>query len=144
MQIVSIPFEERFAAAMDLNGGLGELRRRQEMKELSDGELLVLCNLAPTCRELLEPILEDWEERFTAEEMDAIVAVCCEVWRGEELGIEPGTAAPAETYPEPADEGERNGYDGDGQENGYEEYGEEYDHDGQDRDVDGGADEMEE
>ncbi|GAB7358710.1 hypothetical protein MBLNU230_g3939t1 [Neophaeotheca triangularis] len=92
VEAVAFPLEEQFAASLDLGGdgyavALERLKTEQEKKEFSEAEVLMVCNLAPTCKELLEPCLEDWEERFSWEEMEAIVQVVVEVWRGEEYGF---------------------------------------------------------
>lgn len=65
---------------------LKALEREQEAKGLSEVELLQIYNLAPQAVEILQNIVVDWEERFSAEEMDVIVQVITEVFRcGETL-----------------------------------------------------------
>lgn len=62
------------------------LEREQEMKGLSEAELLQVYNLAPQAVEILQNIVVDWEERFTAEEMEVVVKTVGEVFRcGEKL-----------------------------------------------------------
>lgn len=65
---------------------LKALEREQEAKGLSEAELLQVYNLAPQAVEILQNIVVDWEERFTAEEMEIIVQTVGEVFRcGETL-----------------------------------------------------------
>jgi hypothetical protein len=62
------------------------LEREQEMKGLSEAELLQVYNLAPQAVEILQNIVVDWEERFSGEEMEVIVKTVGEVFRcGERL-----------------------------------------------------------
>ena len=65
---------------------LKALEREQEMKGLSEAELLQIYNLAPNAVEILQNIVVEWEERFTGEEMEVIVKTVGEVFRcGEKL-----------------------------------------------------------
>jgi len=65
---------------------LKALEREQEMKGLSEAELLQIYNLAPNAVEILQNIVVEWEERFTAEEMEIVVKTVGEVFRcGEKL-----------------------------------------------------------
>ena len=50
-----------------------ELREEQAKKELSEVEVLMIMNHAPGTVELLQPMIESVEERFTAEELEQIV-----------------------------------------------------------------------
>jgi FixJ family two-component response regulator len=62
------------------------LEKEQEAKGLSEAELLQVYNLAPQAVEILQNIVVDWEERFTAEEMEVVVKTVGEVFRcGERL-----------------------------------------------------------
>jgi hypothetical protein len=62
------------------------LEKEQEAKGLSEAELLQVYNLAPQAVEILQNIVVDWEERFTAEEMEVVVQTVGEVFRcGERL-----------------------------------------------------------
>lgn len=62
------------------------LDKEMEAKGLSEAELLQVYNLAPQAVEILQNIVVDWEERFTAEEMEVIVQTVGEVFRcGEAL-----------------------------------------------------------
>ena len=65
---------------------LKALEREQEAKGLTETELLQIYNLAPQAVEILQNIVVDWEERFTAEEMEVVVQTVGEVFRcGEKL-----------------------------------------------------------
>jgi hypothetical protein len=65
---------------------LKALEKEQEAKGLSEAELLQVYNLAPQAVEILQNIVVDWEERFTAEEMEIVVQTIMEVFRcGEKL-----------------------------------------------------------
>lgn len=85
------PLEEKYKALfksgeMSEAKALKAMEKEQEAKGLSEVELLQVYNLAPQAVEILQNILVDWEERFTAEEMEEIVAVVGEVFRcGETL-----------------------------------------------------------
>jgi hypothetical protein len=85
------PLEDKYKE-MIKNGEKSEkdalkaLEKEQEAKGLSEAELLQIYNLAPQAVEILQNIVVDWEERFSAEEMDVIVQVINEVFRcGETL-----------------------------------------------------------
>lgn len=89
------PLDEKYKDLIESKRGEGEaevkkvmkaLEREQEMKGLSEAELLQVYNLAPQAVEILQNIVVDWEERFTAEEMEVIVRTVGEVFRcGERL-----------------------------------------------------------
>lgn len=71
-------------SAAELDRTLG---KEQEMKSLTETEMLVVYNLAPRCTELLQPMIENCEERFTGEEQELIVECVMEVYRyGERKG----------------------------------------------------------
>lgn len=57
----------------------------QDMKNLTEPELLMIYNIAPTCVEMLQPIVENVEDRFTAEEQQLIVDVIMRVLRHDEM-----------------------------------------------------------
>ncbi|KAK3708021.1 hypothetical protein LTR37_011714 [Vermiconidia calcicola] len=57
----------------------------QDKKELTETELLMIHNHAPTCVEMLQPMIEEVDDRFTAEELEAIVECIKEVYRVDEL-----------------------------------------------------------
>lgn len=56
-----------------------------EPKVLSEMELMQLHNLAPRGMETLQLMIEQWEERFTEEEMGQILEAIMEVLRPDEL-----------------------------------------------------------
>lgn len=56
-----------------------------EPKVLSEMELMQLHNLAPTGMETLQLMIEQWEERFTEDEMEEILEAVVEVLRPDEL-----------------------------------------------------------
>lgn len=66
-----------------------EFEPEQEKKCLAESEMLMIYNYAPTCVEILQPMLESVEERFTAEEQEAIVGVVMRVLRCDEFPQEP-------------------------------------------------------
>ncbi|KXL49448.1 hypothetical protein M433DRAFT_8852 [Acidomyces richmondensis BFW] len=73
-------------SAAELDKTLG---KEQEMKSLTETEMLVVYNLAPRCMELLQPMIENCEERFTSEEQERIVECVMEAYRyGERKGDE--------------------------------------------------------
>lgn len=57
----------------------------QDMKNLTEPELLMIYNIAPTCVEMLQPIVENVEDRFTPEEQQLIVDVIMRVLRPDEM-----------------------------------------------------------
>lgn len=57
-----------------------------EKKALTETEHLQVYNLAPNAVEMLQNFLVDWEERFSGEEMDELVAIVGQVYRcGERM-----------------------------------------------------------
>lgn len=83
--------EEKYKGAVQ-RGEMNEaaagkaMEREMEGKGLSEAEMLQVYNLAPQAVEILQNIVVDWEERFSAEEMEEIVGVVGEVFRcGETL-----------------------------------------------------------
>lgn len=88
------PLEEKYKDFIESKRGdeaevkkvMKALEKEQEMKGLSEAELLQVYNLAPQAVEILQNIVVDWEERFTGEEMEVIVRTVGEVFRcGEKL-----------------------------------------------------------
>lgn len=84
------PVEEKYKARIEAGEDKGvvekELEKEHDAKGLSEAELLQIYNLAPQCVEILQNIVVDWEERFSAEEMEVVVQVITEVFRcGEKL-----------------------------------------------------------
>ena len=65
-----------------------QLEVEQEKKDLTETELLMIHNHAPTCVEMLQPMIESWEERYSVEEMEKIVECVEEVYRADEKGVE--------------------------------------------------------
>jgi DNA-directed RNA polymerase subunit F len=61
-----------------------ELLPLQEKKNLTEPELLVIYNLAPTCVEQVQSMVENSEERFSMEECQAILDVILRVLRPDE------------------------------------------------------------
>lgn len=57
----------------------------QDMKNLTEPELLMIYNIAPTCVEMLQPIVENVEDRFSPEEQQLIVDVIMRVLRPDEM-----------------------------------------------------------
>lgn len=87
---IMAPVEERYRVRIEAGEDRAvlerELEREQEAKGLSEAELLQVFNLAPQCVEILQNIVVDWEERFSAEEMEVVGQVVGEVFRcGEAL-----------------------------------------------------------
>ena len=78
-------YKARIEAGEDRDVLHRELEKEQEAKGLSEAELLQVFNLAPQCVEILQNIVVDWEERFSAEEMEVIVQVVGEVFRCGEV-----------------------------------------------------------
>jgi hypothetical protein len=85
------PLDEKFRGVVERGEktqaqALKALEKEQEAKGLSEAELLQVYNLAPQAVEILQNIVVDWEERFTAEEMEIVVQTVGEVFRcGEKL-----------------------------------------------------------
>ncbi|KAK4543217.1 hypothetical protein LTR36_005767 [Oleoguttula mirabilis] len=67
------------------------LGKEHEMKQLTETEHLQIHNNAPQCVEMLQPMIENHEERFTPEEMELIVQAIMEVYRKEEMAGQGGT-----------------------------------------------------
>lgn len=62
-----------------------QMEEETEPKVFSEMELMQLHNLAPTGMEALQLIIEQWEERFTEEEMGVILEVTSEILRPDEV-----------------------------------------------------------
>lgn len=67
-----------------------KMEEEQEPKIFSEMELMQLHNLAPTTHETLQLCIEQWEERFTDEEMGKILEVIAEILRPDELAAKKG------------------------------------------------------
>lgn len=61
-----------------------EFAPEQEKKCLTEPELLMIYNHAPTCTELLQPMIENVEERFTADEQEMLVEVITKTLRPDQ------------------------------------------------------------
>ncbi|KAK5175449.1 uncharacterized protein LTR77_000588 [Saxophila tyrrhenica] len=61
-----------------------KLERLQERKELTDTEWLMIVNHAPVVLELLQPMVEDCDERFTEEEREILLQCVKDVLRKDE------------------------------------------------------------
>ena len=86
---VQVPLAEKYRSlirqkVMSVKDAQDELGEWQEKKELSEMELLTIHNLAPANAEMLQPMIESWEERFSNEEMEAMAEAIMEVYRAEE------------------------------------------------------------
>ena len=69
----------------------------QETKCLTEPELLVIFNHAPTCVEMLQPMIESVDDRFTAEEQQLIVDVIVRRLRCDEKQADETTVAAADS-----------------------------------------------
>lgn len=102
-EVILAPLEEDLLAR-----GLGRLELgktaqvEMEMKSLMETEVLMVLNLAPTVVEMLQPLLEGWEERFTPEEMERVLGAVQEVVRCDEFAKNEGGEAQAEVGAEAA------------------------------------------
>ncbi|KAF2170194.1 hypothetical protein M409DRAFT_64529 [Zasmidium cellare ATCC 36951] len=56
----------------------------QEKKCLTEVEMLMVYNHAPTCVEMLQPMIENVEERFTSEELELLVEVVIKTLRPDQ------------------------------------------------------------
>lgn len=61
------------------------LGKEQEEKSLTEPEHLMIMNLAPQCVEMLQPMIENVQDRFTAEEQQIIVDCIIECYRCDEV-----------------------------------------------------------
>jgi hypothetical protein len=89
MQRVQVPLFESFkekvkAKLMTGQEGKQKLEVEQEKKELTETELLMIENHAPTDVTLLQPMIDNAENRFTPEELQVIVDCVKETWRKDE------------------------------------------------------------
>lgn len=86
------PVYEKFKAAIiakliSPKEGGDKMEEEQLRKEISEEELLMIHNHAPKTVEMLQPMLENVEERYTVEELQIIVDVIKEVYRKDELAV---------------------------------------------------------
>ncbi|CAK3759136.1 hypothetical protein AC578_8456 [Lecanosticta acicola] len=63
----------------------------QEKRCLTQSEMLMIYNHAPTCVEMLQPMIENVEDRFTAEEQQLLVDVIVRTLRPEEPHLQQAT-----------------------------------------------------
>lgn len=91
MKKIQKPLFEKFKD--DVKKGLmtkkqakAKLEDEQDKKELTDPEFNTIFNLAPTCVEMLEPIIEEVDDRFTKEELELMVQIIKDVLRPDETG----------------------------------------------------------
>ena len=64
-----------------------DLEVEQDRKDITETELLMIHNHAPTCVEMLQPMLENVEDRFTLEEQEIMVQCVKDVYRVDELKV---------------------------------------------------------
>jgi hypothetical protein len=89
-EAIHIPVFEKFKAAITAKAiskeeGAEQMEQEQLRKEISEEELLMIHNHAPKTVEMLQPMLENWEERYTLEELQVIVDVIKDVYRQGEM-----------------------------------------------------------
>lgn len=70
--------------AMTVKEARSKLVSEQEKKELTEPELLMIVNHAPAVVDILQPMIESCDERFTAEELDIIVQCVRDTFRPDE------------------------------------------------------------
>lgn len=61
-----------------------EYALEQDKKCLTEPELLMIYNHAPTCSEMLQPMIENVEDRFSAEEQELLVEVIIKTLRPDQ------------------------------------------------------------
>ncbi len=91
MQRIQLPLCEKYVGMverreMEAKKAKRELEREQSKKELSEPEWLMLVNHAPKMLELMQPMIEEVEERFTDEEQAVLVQCIREALRADETG----------------------------------------------------------
>ena len=95
-EAIHTPIFEKFKAAIKAKviskeEGAEQMEQEQLRKEISEEELLMIHNHAPKTVEMLQPMLENWEERYTVEELQVIVDVIKDVYRQDELAGQTGS-----------------------------------------------------
>lgn len=63
-----------------------QMENEHEKKELTEPEWLMIANHAPTTTEMLHPMIEQCDERYTQEELAIIVQCIKETYRKDEFG----------------------------------------------------------
>lgn len=91
MEKIQVPLLEKFKDAikqgfMTKKEATAKLEDEQDKKELTDPEFNTIFNLAPTNVEMLEPMIEEVDDRFTKEELETMVQVIKDVLRPDETG----------------------------------------------------------
>ncbi|KAF2480134.1 hypothetical protein BDY17DRAFT_303286 [Neohortaea acidophila] len=62
-----------------------KLEMEQEKKELTEAELLMIHNHAPTSAEQLQPMIESVDDRFTPQELEVLLDIILKVFRVDQL-----------------------------------------------------------
>lgn len=62
-----------------------KLEMEQEKKELTEAELLMIHNHAPTSAEQLQPMIESVDDRFTQQELEMLLDIILKVFRADQL-----------------------------------------------------------
>ena len=82
-QDICFPLEEKYKGGKGLT--LKQIQKRlgkeQDKKCFTPSELLMIHNIAPENVSMLETMIDGWQDRFTSEEMEKVVAVVQEVFR---------------------------------------------------------------
>ena len=110
MTKIQEPLLEKYKTAirdklMTVKEAQDKLAVEQEQKELTDAELLMVHNHAPMAAEMLQPMIEDWEKRFSYEEMEVLVECIKGVFRADEMRAkEEERDGEPEPVPTPSDE----------------------------------------
>lgn len=92
MDRIQRPLAERYKQLirdklMTVEEAKKEQEKEQERKDITETELLMIHNHAPTCVEMLQPMLENVEDRFTVEEQEIMVECVKEVYRVDESKV---------------------------------------------------------
>ena len=90
MQKIQVPLVEDYRTAIKakfktVKEAQDELEVLQEKKELTEMEILMIHNHAPTSVETLQPMIEDIEKRFTEKEQEMLVECIKDVYRADEM-----------------------------------------------------------
>ncbi|KAK1817719.1 hypothetical protein LTR12_007920 [Friedmanniomyces endolithicus] len=95
LERIYIPLEDKYreTTTMTAEEAGKALGKEQDEKTLTDTEQLMLFNHAPQGVEQLQPMVENCEERFTAEEQQVLVDCVMEVYRRDEMGSKGGREA---------------------------------------------------
>ena len=91
MEKIQVPIYEKYKdmirkKQLSVKKAQDDMGEEQEKKELTETELLMIHNHAPTCVEMLQPMIENIDERFTVEEQEVLVECVKEVYRVDEMG----------------------------------------------------------